>query len=94
MVAWQCPKMEAQSWVPQQKGSMGHTDGEMGWRVEGLDGTDDANTASQGRCHQEPARVDETASGYEGGVQRTCADPETKGSASPSTLEHWYLVRN
>ena len=26
----QCPKMEAQSWVSQQRGSLGHTDGEMG----------------------------------------------------------------
>ena len=47
----QCPKMEAQSWVSQQRGSVGHTDGEMGRRGEGLDRTYDANTASQGRCH-------------------------------------------
>ena len=26
----QCPKMEAQSWVSQQRGSVGHTDGETG----------------------------------------------------------------
>ena len=26
----QCSEMEAQSWVSQQRGSVGHTDGEMG----------------------------------------------------------------
>ena len=27
----QCPEMEAQSWVPHQGCTVGHTDGEMGW---------------------------------------------------------------
>ena len=41
------------------------------------------NTTSQGRCHSEFARVDETASGKEKRVQRNCADKETKRSALP-----------
>ena len=32
---------------------MGHTDGKMGRRREGLDRTDDANTAPKGGCHSE-----------------------------------------
>ena len=27
----QCPEMEARSWVPQLRGTVGQTDGEMGW---------------------------------------------------------------
>ena len=27
-------EVEAQSWVPQQRSTVGHTDGEMGWRGE------------------------------------------------------------
>ena len=30
--------MEAQSWVPQQRSTVGHTDGEMGWR-KGMTGS-------------------------------------------------------
>ena len=45
----QCPEMEAQSWVAQQRNSVGHTNGEMGWQGEGLDTTYDASTTSQGR---------------------------------------------
>ena len=47
----QCPEMEAHSWVAQQRNSVGHTDGEMGWPWEGLDTTNDADTTSQGRRH-------------------------------------------
>ena len=34
-------KVEAQNWVPQQRSTMGHTDGEMGWRRERLDKADE-----------------------------------------------------
>ena len=36
------------------EGSVGPTEGEMGWRGEGLDTTHDPNTTSQGTCHWEP----------------------------------------
>ena len=83
-----CPEMDAQSWVPQKWHSVGHTDGEMGWRVEGLDTIYDANTNSQGRRHLEPARVDETTGGQAEGVRRIRADKETKEICLPLTLEH------
>ena len=45
----QCPKMEAQSWVPQQRCTVGHTDGETGRWSEELDRTDAADTNTWGR---------------------------------------------
>ena len=58
-VAWDpcnVQRWKHKSWVPQHRGSVGHTDGEMGWRGEGLDTTYDANTNSQGRRNKEPAQ--------------------------------------
>ena len=59
----QCSKMEAQSWVSHQRGSVGHTDGEMGRRREGLDRTDDENATPEGGCLSELVRVNEAANG-------------------------------
>ena len=55
-------RLEAQSWVSKQRGSVGHTDGEMGRRREKLDRIDDANATPEGGCHSELARVNEAAS--------------------------------
>ena len=86
----QCPEMEAQSRVPQQTSTVGHTDGEMGGRRQRLDTTHDANTTSQGRRHQEPARVDETTGGQEKGSPKDPCRQRNQGICLPLTLEHQY----
>ena len=59
-------EVETQSWVPQQRSTVGHTDGEIGWRGKRLDETHGIDTTSQGRRSSEPARICETDRGANG----------------------------
>ena len=65
--------------LPQPRSTVGHTDGKVGRRSEGLDQAYDATITSQGRRYSWLARVHETGGGK---AQQDLADKETKGSAS------------
>ena len=84
----QCPEMEAQSWVPEQRCTVGHTDGEMGWRGEGL------MTQTQLR------KEDVVRNLVESMKEPVDKKKESKGSVPTkkpkdllhsSTLEQWFL---
>ena len=81
----QCPEMEAQSWVPQQRRTVGHTDGEIGRRGERLDKAYGA---------KKPRKEDVVRSLLESvnqAVEKKVEPNETRPTKKPRDLPHLEL---
>ena len=79
-------KVEAQSWVPQQRRTVGHTDGALGWRGKGLDKTHGATKTSQRRCNSQLARISEKKA-----VEKKTEPNGTRPTKKPRDLPFFVL---